>query len=153
MRAYPNPATYGWIEEEAADYTEAEKRAAPTLARVVASLIKDRANAFPKVLLTSSLKSWGYYPGDIVIVDGAERDNARPGELVCAQVFDLPAAPERARRSRSEIELLLPSGQEPTNEPLLIDNERVEIRGVVTETFRPQSPPQPDAPRRRYLQY
>jgi hypothetical protein len=139
----PEPGDLRGFEEEAADYGEAEKRAAPTLARVVASLIKDRANAFPKVLLTSSLKSWGYYPGDIVIVDSAERDNARPGELVCAQVFDRSGRAETIYRifSRSgKIELLLPSGHEPAGEPLLVDNERVEIRGVVTETFRPRKP-------------
>jgi SOS-response transcriptional repressor LexA len=139
----PEPGDLRGFEEEAADYGEAEKRAAPLIARIVASLIKERANAFPKVLLTGGLKSWGYYPGDIVIVDSAERDNARPGELVCAQVFDRSGRAETVYRifSRSgKIELLLPSGHDPTNEPLLVDNERVEIRGVVTETFRSRKP-------------
>src|SRR5436305_7044855 len=45
----PEPGDLRGFEEEAADYSEAEKRAAPVVARIIAGLIKERANAFPKV--------------------------------------------------------------------------------------------------------
>jgi SOS-response transcriptional repressor LexA len=77
----------------------------------------------------------GYMPGDILIVDL----NAEPerGDCVCAQLYRWQVGTaETIFRIYEEPYLLAATRHPDLRKPLLVDNDRVVIKGVVTEILR-----------------
>lgn len=111
-----------------------------TLADVIALLVQDRPGAAAMQVKTRALEDAGYRVGDIVIVEqGVE---PRPGQAVCAQVYDRHGGAEtvlRIYRTAGPVRLLFASLADPSAEALLIDDEHVKIMAAVTESFRPRA--------------
>lgn len=107
------------------------------IGRAVAALTGDRNGVDPWRLRTSALESAGYLPGDIVLVDlNAE---ARPRDAVCAQVYDWQkGAANTVFRIYDPPFLVAASRDQLAYKPLLVDNERVVLKGVVLQAIRPE---------------
>lgn len=86
----------------------------------------------PWVLKTRALELAGYLPGDVVLVDL----NAEPedGDAVVAQHYDFKT--ETVFRLYHEPYLLAAAVDRVPRPPLLVDNKRVMIRGVIIGMFR-----------------
>lgn len=86
----------------------------------------------------SGLEAAGYLPGDVVIVDRAERPEA--GDLVCALDYrrGSAATPVTVFRFYDPPYLTTPSRDEHLRKPLLVDNEHVSISGPVIGSLRPR---------------
>jgi SOS-response transcriptional repressor LexA len=86
------------------------------------------------VLRSRCLEVAGYVPGDVLMVDM----NAKPeqGDVVCAQVYDRLGRAETVFRIFEDPFLVASSLDGTFFKPLLIDNERVVVRGVVVASFR-----------------
>lgn len=102
--------------------------------RAVRRLIGDRTGIDPWTLRSRALELEGYMPGDIVLVD--LNATAKPGDAVCAQVYDRgsarPSTVMRMLQNAGPVNLLLPHTMDPTvQRPLVVDNDRVLIRGVL----------------------
>jgi hypothetical protein len=136
--AASNGPARGMAEDEAAPYV-AEAVGDPTT-RAIEALIAGRNATDPWVLRTRALEAAGYLPGDIVIVDLNRPPQAR--DIVCAQdyrwnegkaetVFRIYEPPYLVAACH-DLEL-----QEKLRRPLVVDNDRVIIKGVVTDLLRP----------------
>lgn len=85
------------------------------------------------------LEQRGVLPGDVVIVDHTARASA--GNLVCAQAFRWSEAATDLLLRVYEPPYLLAAAADPelaqqARRPLLVDNERVVIKGVVVACLR-----------------
>jgi hypothetical protein len=85
-------------------------------------------------LKSRALELAGYLPGDVVLVD--RNATPRPGDAVCAQVYDWQRKKTetvmRIFERASAVDLLLARSLDPTHStPLLVDGERVVVKGVV----------------------
>jgi len=91
----------------------------------------------PWVMKSRALEHAGYLPGDILIVDL----NAKPqdGDAVCAQIYDRNGKTETAFRIYEYPFLIAASADPDLRRPVLVDNERASIRGVVMASIRPAS--------------
>jgi len=136
--AATNGPTRGMAEDEAVPFV-AEAINDPT-ARAIEALIAGRNATDPWVLKTRALEAAGYLAGDIVIVDLNRPPQAR--DIVCAQdyrwnegkaetVFRIYEPPYLVAACH-DLEL-----QEKLRRPLVVDNDRVIIKGVVTDLLRP----------------
>jgi AcrR family transcriptional regulator len=103
-------------------------------ATALRALIAGRNGIDPWTVKTRALELAGYLPGDVVLVDL----NAlpRPGDAVCAQVYDWPRMKAetvmRIFERASAVDLLLARSLDPAfATPLLADGERVVIKGVL----------------------
>jgi hypothetical protein len=66
----------------------------PAVSAAITALIGNRQSADSRTIRTRALECLGYLPGDIVIVD--LRRKPTPGDVVCAQVYELGRSdPER----------------------------------------------------------
>jgi transcriptional regulator with XRE-family HTH domain len=94
----------------------------------------------PSAPAPRALEGLGYLPGDIVIVD-LDRKPA-PGDVVCAQVYDLGRSePETVMRIYEPPVLVAASFDEQLRRPLMVDDARVKIEGVVLpHRLRPTAP-------------
>jgi hypothetical protein len=104
------------------------------VSRAVKALIGDRNGIDPWLLRTRALELDGYLPGDIVLVD--LNATPRPGDAVCAQVYDRGHSRAetvmRQFQHAGAVNLLLPRSLDPSvQRPLVVDNDRVLIRGVL----------------------
>lgn len=107
----------------------------PVLRHMIEFAIKGRPNAAPWVLKTRALESAGYLAGDIVISDKATAPNA--GDAVMAQVYDVRSGTAEAVFRILEAPYLVAASSDPAlRKPLLVDNERVIVMGVITQSFR-----------------
>ncbi|WP_424956372.1 LexA family protein [Hyphomicrobium sp. 1Nfss2.1] len=122
--------------EEGAKRYEAEEDSPITAA--VSALIGDKKAADAWELGTGAgLELAGYFPGDILIVDLNE--TAQPGDLVCAQDYRWSEGKaETVFRFYDPPYLTTPSREEGLRKPLLVDNDRVVIKGVVIGSLRPR---------------
>ncbi len=87
-------------------------------------------------LRTAALEGAGFLPGDIVVVD----PNARPEphDAVCAHIYDAKrGSTETIFRVYDPPYLLAASHDRLAYKPLLVDQERVLIVGVVVASLRP----------------
>lgn len=88
------------------------------------------------VMKSRALENAGFLPGDIMIVDlNAE---PRDGDAVCVQLYDRAGRAETAFRIYESPFLVAASSDPVLRRPVLVDNERAIIRGVVTATLRPR---------------
>jgi hypothetical protein len=116
------------------------KGADPAVSAALKALIGGRKAADPWTIRTRALERIGYLPGDIVIVDLGRRPEA--GDAVCAQVYDWRRADaETVMRLYEPPYLVAASLDEGLRRPLVVDNERVVIKGVVLpHRLRPGAP-------------
>jgi hypothetical protein len=99
----------------------------------VAALIAGRNAIDPWTLKTRALELAGFLPGDIVLVD--LNASPRPGDAVCAQVYDWPRMKAetvmRIFERATPIDLLVARSADPGFAPLVVDGERVVVKGVL----------------------
>lgn len=100
----------------------------------VKALKGERNGVDPWVLRSRCLEAAGYLPGDVLMVDL----NGRPaaGDIVCAQVYDRNGKAETVFRIFEDPFLVASTLDRSLVKPLLIDNDRVVVRGLVIASFR-----------------
>lgn len=86
------------------------------------------------VMRSRALEAAGYLPGDILVVDM----NAAPqsGDVVCAEILDRSGKPEMVMRILERPFLVAATFDPSLFKPMLIDGDRVTVRGVVIASFR-----------------
>jgi hypothetical protein len=116
------------------------KSADPAVSAAIRALIGSRQAADSCTIRTRALECIGYLPGDIVIVDHGRQPE--PGDVVCAQVYDWGRSePETVMRIYEPPVLVAASLDEHLRRPLMVDNVRVIIKGVVLpHRLRPTEP-------------
>jgi hypothetical protein len=116
------------------------KGADPAVFAAIRALIGTRQAANPWTIRTRALERIGYLPGDVVIVDLGRRPEA--GDIVCAQVYDWGRSDaETVMRIYEPPFLVAASLEEGLRRPLVVDNERVIIKGVLLpHRLRPAAP-------------
>jgi hypothetical protein len=106
------------------------KSADPAVSAAIKALIGGRQAADPWTIRTRALEGIGYRPGDVVIVDLGRQP--APGDVVCAQVYDWGRSDaETVMRIYEPPFLVAASLDEQLRRPLMVDNERVIIKGVL----------------------
>lgn len=107
-----------------------------TDATIAAMLARDQ-HVHPWVLRNKALESAGYFPGDILMVGLNER--AQPHDVVCAQVYDWNRGGAETIFRLYEPPFLLSASTAPQFlRPLMVDDDRVTIKGVVLHLLRPR---------------
>lgn len=126
----------GMSEPEATPYLPTPET---PLAAAIAALLGRRNAADPWLLTTRAIEQRGYMPGDVVIVDL----NAKPesGSVVCAQVYEWAKGSAETVFRVYEPPYLVAACADAQlatalRRPLIGDNDRVVIKGVVTEALR-----------------
>lgn len=142
----PGPDAYkltnAGFGEEVTNYDYEASDADPIVSQVVRLLLKNRPGAAPKVIQTRALEEIGYLRGDVVIYDVNQQ--AKIGDLVAANVYKPNGTAEtvlRIYRRAGGVDLLLPAA-DGSADPLVVDDERVKIMAVITESFRPRRTPE-----------
>lgn len=135
--ALPAGAAPGGLGESEATRYQPTPRS--PLADALAALTQGHNATDPWKICTRALEQRGVLPGDIVLVDL----NARPdsGALVCAQVYEWSKGTAETVFRVYEPPYLVAAAADPAlaeklRRPLLVDNERVVIKGVVTGCLR-----------------
>lgn len=124
----------GLAESEAEPYRAIATEDAAT--RAVAAAKGGRNGIDPWILRSRALENAGYMPGDILMVDlNAE---PRDGDAVCAQVYDKSGRAETVMRLFEKPFLVAATSDAGLRRPLLVDGERVAVRGVVVASIRPR---------------
>jgi len=100
----------------------------------VRAITGERNGIDPWVLKSRCLEVAGYLPGDVLLVDLNSRPNV--GDVVCAQVYDRNGRAETVFRIFEDPFLVAATMERSLFKPLLVDNDRVVIRGVVIASFR-----------------
>lgn len=105
-------------------------------------MLSGRNAASAWTLQTNAVSALGYLPGDVVIVDTSRRAGA--GDIVCARTTHPAGTIFRVY----EPPYLLAAVTDPMRasalrRPLIVDNDRVSIVGVVTDTWRRATKPAP----------
>lgn len=90
-----------------------------------------------------SLELAGYLPGDVLMVDLNEE--ARTGDVVCAQLYLRDDRAETIMRIYEEPYLVAASADPLLRKPLTIGRDPVIIRGVVVTSIRPRQAGEPSA--------
>jgi DNA-binding Xre family transcriptional regulator len=123
----------GVAEQEAAPFVYTTNFDA-MVERAVEAMKADRNGLDPWVLRSRALESAGYMPGDVLMVDlNAEPKN---GDVVCAQVYDRQGRAETVMRLYEYPFLVAASLDRELMRPLLIDDERATVRGVVVAALK-----------------
>ena len=105
------------------------------LRAILSLVIGGRKAAVPWLIRNTVLKFAGYLPGDIAIVDLGE--TARESSIVCAQVYQWEQGRARTVFRIYEPPSLVAATDAPqARRPLVVDNNQVIIKGVVTDTLR-----------------
>lgn len=121
------PAAPAGVVEDATPY---RPQAGDEVAAAVKALTGSRRNADAWVMRSRALECAGVMPGDVVIVDMAELPRA--GDLACAQVYDWRKGTAETIFRVYEPPYLVASTFDPgLRKPLLVDDERVIIKGVL----------------------
>lgn len=125
------PSLIGFAEAERFDI----KRAQREIARIVEAIVEGRPHVDPWRLRTGALEGAGYLSGDIVFVD--QDAVPHPQDAVCAQVTDFQrGSAETVWRVYDPPFLVAAAHDRTAYKPLLVDQERVMIRGVIVDSFR-----------------
>lgn len=124
----------GFSEAAQVDYSGPDN-----LSQIVRAIIQGRNNVHPWRLRTSALEAAGYLPADIVFVQMLEHNQIpKARDAVCAQVVDYQrGTAETVWRVYDPPFLVGASNNTLAYKPLLVDNERVKVAGVITQSFRP----------------
>lgn len=134
IKAYENSLIgkpRGIAETESSRY---EAEPLDIVSNAVRALAGERNGIDPWILRSRCLEVAGYLPGDVLMVDF----NSRPqvGDVVCAQVYDRNGKAETVFRIFEDPFLVAATLDRALFKPLLIDNDRVVVRGVVVASFR-----------------
>lgn len=126
----------GMAEPEATPYEPPLNRsAADHTEQAIAELRAGRNGRDPFVMHGYTLELAGILPGDIMIVDLNKQ--AKAGDIVCAQIYDW--AQNRAETVMRVFDppfLVVRSMRDAHQKPLMVDHDRVVIKGVVISTLR-----------------
>lgn len=123
----------GFDEAEAMPFDGSHEDA--TITRAVEALRNGSNHVQPWVLNTDALENAGYRWGDILAVDMSA--TPKPGDVVCAQIYDNQGGAETAFRIYHKPYLVASSNSPRHLMPTLID-QRVDVRGVVIASLRPR---------------
>ncbi len=128
----PVPVPRGLVEGEATPYVA--ETADVALSRAIHAARGGKNGIDPWVMRSRALELAGYLPGDILMIDL----NAEPqdGDAVCAQVYDKIGRAETVMRLYERPFLVASTTDRTLGRPLLIDDDRVQVRGVVIASFR-----------------
>jgi len=108
---------------------------ADDLSAAIAALCRNRNSATAWTLRSDDLFGIGLRPGDVLIVDFAEQ--AATGDVVFAQVYDFAgSSPRTIFRLYDRPYLLSASSSPDVRKPLVVDDERISIKGVVVASLR-----------------
>jgi transcriptional regulator with XRE-family HTH domain len=105
------------------------------ISRAVAAIKGGSNHVEPWVLRTDAIENAGYRSGDILFVDFSAQP--KPGDVVCAQIYDNQGGAETAFRLYHKPFLVASSNSPRHLAPTLID-QRVDVRGVVIASLRPR---------------
>lgn len=124
-------------EPEAVQYRSNEPQS--TVASALQALTRGRPSASPWVLKSRALDAIGYLPNDILIVD--LNLPAAAGDIVCAQAYNWANGQAETMFRLFEAPYLVGATADPAvnataRRPLLVDNDRVIIKGVVVSLLR-----------------
>ena len=112
--------------------------AAAQLLRAVKELCAGRNGRDPWVMKGYTLELQGILPGDIMIVD--LNQHPRPGDVVCAQVYDWSRSRADTLMRVYNPPYLMANGiREGLHKPILIDGQDVVVKGVVDAVLRPRA--------------
>jgi transcriptional regulator with XRE-family HTH domain len=101
----------------------------------IRSMLTGRNAVDAWVLRSRALEGVGYQPGDILVVD--MNGTPRPGDVVCAQIYDLTrGGAETVFRIYEPPCLVAASCDRRTTRPYILDTSHVTIKGVVTASLR-----------------
>lgn len=124
----------GLEDAEAAPF-RAPESLAPWLAAALDSIRQGRSAADVWQIRSRALEHVGVLPGDLVVVDLGMR--AESGDVVCAQHYEWArASAETIFRIYDPPYLLAASSDPEVRKPLVVDNERVIIKGVMLALLR-----------------
>lgn len=105
------------------------------MARIIEALVDDQPAVDPWLIKNRALEDAGVLPGDIAIVNLNEVP--QPSDVVCAQVYRWSEGKaETLFRIYEPPYIIAASRDSEMRRPLLIDNDRVVIKGVVTAVLR-----------------
>jgi hypothetical protein len=107
----------------------------PEINQLIRALVQGNATS-PWVLNSRALEAAGYLPGDILVVD--QNAEPRDGDVVCAQVYDRSGGAETVFRIYERPYLVAATLSRSNLKPLIVDDDMVSIRGVVTSSHRPR---------------
>ncbi|MEO1067146.1 MAG: hypothetical protein AAFW47_07195 [Pseudomonadota bacterium] len=130
----PSAPARGFAEEESQHFDHAKANEnSPILAAIDA--IKAGRNAVdPWVLKSNALETAGYLRGDILMVDlGA---HARPGDVVCAQLYEKTGSTKTIFRIFEPPYLVSSSTDRSLLKPILLDDNSAVVMGVVIASLR-----------------
>lgn len=129
----------GFYEPDAVPLEDVHATLEAVFAGILKSAIASHPHAAAFVLRSRKLEALGYRAGDALIVD--INATPRPGDLVCAQVYDWPRnAAETVFRIYQPPFLLAGPGPDGVLErPLVVDGQTILVRGVVMFSIRPRS--------------
>ena len=102
--------------------------------QAVSAIVAGRNGIAPWTVKSRALELAGILPGDVVLVD--LNAAPEPGDAVCAQVYDWSRMRAetvmRVLANAGPLKLLISRSMDPAfNAPLVVDDERVVIKGVV----------------------
>lgn len=131
-QAPPPRAMPGFAESEA---TPIRDDAESPMQGLLRAALAGHNNSDPWLLRSRAIEGLGYRPGDILIV--ALGEPPRPGDVVCAQIYDWPKGhAETVFRLYQPPCLLAVTGEERLLRPFIVDDAAVSIKGVVIHALR-----------------
>lgn len=134
--AAESPTASELREPEAVQYRSNEPQS--VVASALQVLTRGRPSASPWVLKSRALDAIGYLPNDILIVD--LNLAAAAGDIVCAQAYNWANGQAETMFRLFEAPYLVGATADPgahaVRRPLLVDNDRVIIKGVVVSLLR-----------------
>jgi lambda repressor-like predicted transcriptional regulator len=134
--AKPKPQGQQGFSEDAAPFDYGPASGWPRHVKAaVGALLEGRAAADPWELKSDALEQAGYRHGDIVIVDLARAPEK--GDIVCAQIYQWAAGgAETLFRIYEPPYLIAASAAPELRRPLMVDNDQIVVKGVVTDVLR-----------------
>lgn len=123
----------GMTEGEATPYAAGGDE---VIARAIAAIQGGRNGIDPWLLNSRALENAGLLPGDILLID--QNADAVDGDVVCAQVLDSAGRVETVMRVYEKPFLVTATNDQALRKPLLVDGDRVQLRGVMLTPLRPR---------------
>ena len=124
----------GFAESDGAEYIAEQ---ADAVAAAVNAMKAGRNSRVPWAVATADLAGISLAQGDVVVIDMNEE--ARPGDIVCAQVYDRPAGGARTVFRLYEPPYLITGSTDPgARRPIVVDNVNAVIRGVMIGRITPR---------------
>jgi SOS-response transcriptional repressor LexA len=136
----PGPEEYAGRRPMLGGFAEAERFDADNdpdgITPLVQAMLGTRPMSDAWRLKTEALEQVGYLPGDVLIVDTTA--TPLPQDVVCAQVYDWQRGGAQTVWRVFDPPFLVGASRDRTaHKPLLVDNDRVIVKGVVDKMVRP----------------